>query len=405
MSKTTRIGLGLIATLLFASLTAQAAKVSGNVLDDQGNPLKDVMVRVEPVEGSQAALEAKTKKKGNYYFAMVRRGAYRIVITAEGMRVAEVDVEVKDADGRFKVDKEGLVEPGSPLPEFDIGDTDTVKYDLVLTQASAGGGAFGTGTPLMGSGEIVKLIQGGKLERARAEIDNVLANAPDDPKGHYMLAYLEMQEENLDQALVSIDTCLEKDTNFPGARLLKAAILEGQGKTDEAMATYEAEAAAVDDMQLRLNAYVRMAILARELGQNERALEALEMIIDLDPSNTVAYAQLVDLYTTMGRTAELDALIAEAPAEIGRDATVHFNLAAAHYNEGKPAEAVASLEKVLEIDPQAADAYRLMGYCKVGLSDMDGAIEALKHYLELAPEAPDAGQIQALIDGLEKNKG
>lgn len=405
MSGATRIGLGLLATMLLVSFSAQAAKMTGKVTDESGTPLKNVIVRVEPVEGGRAAVEVKTKKKGTYFFAMLRRGAYRLEVEAEGMRVAEVDLEIKNADNRTTLDKAGIVEPGKPLPEFSIADTDTISFDIVLAPTMAGGGEFGTGVALLASGEIVKLIQDGKYDKARTEIDNVVQHAPDDPKGHYMLAYLELEQANLDESLAAVDRCMELDPGFAGARLLKAAILEQQGDAEAAMEMYKLEAAATDTPELKLNAWVRYAILAKQQGMTQEALDALHMIIEVDPSNSAAYAQLIEMYMAQGKVDELDELLEQAPPDIRQDPNVHFNVAAALYNEGHPEQAVASLEKVLEYDPQYVDAYRLMGYCQVGTNDLDGAIESLTRYLELAPDAPDAGQVQSLLAGLEKQRG
>ena len=402
MSVAARLG-GLVFAGLLAATTAFAeGRVSGTVKDASGTAVADVVVRLEPSKTGEPGLEAKTNKKGQYLFALVRAGQYTLTANHAGMRVSAIDVRQRDAERRVKFQKAEPVPAGSALPTLDIAGTDVIVYDLVLVVDTAGAGSSGTGVPLLGSGQIVELLKGGELEKAHAEIDRALAEDPKNATMLYLRAYAEMQAGDVDTALASTDALLAASPGFSGAHLLRGNLLEKKGDGAAALTEYRAEADGTADTTVRRDAWVRIAILSKAQGRSDETLEALRKIIELDPGNVVASSQLVDHYTQAGDVDALSALLATAPDEVRNDPMVHFNLGASLYNQGKADAAAQEFQKVIDQKPDLADAYKHLGFCKVTLGDFPGAITAVKKYLELAPAAPDAAQMQQLVSGLEK---
>jgi tetratricopeptide (TPR) repeat protein len=83
-------------------------------------------------------------------------------------------------------------------------------------------------------------------------------------------------------------------------------------------------------------------------------------------------------------------------------ATAYWNLCATQYNTGNVDGALAACDKAIAADPRKADAYFIKGSLLVGASTTDssgkitappGAAEALKRYLELAPNGPHADEL------------
>jgi regulator of sirC expression with transglutaminase-like and TPR domain len=60
------------------------------------------------------------------------------------------------------------------------------------------------------------------------------------------------------------------------------------------------------------------------------------------------------------------------------------------------------LARALEVNPNLAEAHRLLGHCRANLADFRGAVVALERYLELAPGADDAAEVRELIESLKK---
>lgn len=65
-------------------------------------------------------------------------------------------------------------------------------------------------------------------------------------------------------------------------------------------------------------------------------------------------------------------------------------------------DAMEYLDRALAIEPRHALAHRERGGCFLDLGEAELAIDPLARYLLLAPDAPDAAQIQAQLDGLRK---
>ena len=91
--------------------------------------------------------------------------------------------------------------------------------------------------------------------------------------------------------------------------------------------------------------------------------------------------------------------------------TAWFNICATEYNIGNTADAVATCDKAIAADPKKADAYFIKGSYMFANSVLDkdknfvvpaGTIEALKKYLELAPDGAHAGDVHQMLDYLNK---
>jgi tetratricopeptide (TPR) repeat protein len=97
---------------------------------------------------------------------------------------------------------------------------------------------------------------------------------------------------------------------------------------------------------------------------------------------------------------------AELSADHGK---AYFNLCATLYNIGNTAESAAACRKSLDADPKRDDAWFILGSVlfaeakinngKVALSE-EGR-NALKKYIELAPDGPHAKDVKAMLDMLQ----
>ncbi|UCF68837.1 MAG: tetratricopeptide repeat protein, partial [Acidobacteriota bacterium] len=189
---------------------------------------------------------------------------------------------------------------------------------------------------------------------------------------------------------------------FPGSHLLKGEVLKNQGQTEAALAEYRKELEISDDPKLKRTATVGVAVTCRELGQDDCAEDALQSLIEADPSDATAHAQLIDTYTRLGKIEEAQRALEQAPAEIRNDPIVHFNLGATAWQQGETDTAARAFARTVELDPKMVEAQRLLGYCKIGQGAFAEAIQALEKYLEFAPGAADAAEIEALLESLKE---
>lgn len=134
------------------------------------------------------------------------------------------------------------------------------------------------------------------------------------------------------------------------------------------------------------------------------------------PMNTIASVAVAEAIPAPPPTSSTrpDAV---APEDQGGDASadaagagdVVTELPARKKAKGLTARAIAALRggdiagaepllvRAVLVDPTLADAWRHLGIARAQLGDTDGARRAYRKYLELAPKAPDAAQVRAIL--------
>jgi tetratricopeptide (TPR) repeat protein len=78
-----------------------------------------------------------------------------------------------------------------------------------------------------------------------------------------------------------------------------------------------------------------------------------------------------------------------------------YNQAATFWNAGKFPEAKSALDQALASDPNHADSHFLLGKVLVNQGKLPEALASLEKYLEIAPAGPNAGEAKTLVDALK----
>jgi tetratricopeptide (TPR) repeat protein len=186
------------------------------------------------------------------------------------------------------------------------------------------------------------------------------------------------------------------------------------------------------------NAYIKdeLAQVYRDLGQYQIALQYFKEALTLKPRFPEAQNSLGTLYLLLK---EYDVAIeyCQKAADDLLYKTPHFaytNLGTAYYFKGNHAMAVRSFRQALKLAPEYSPAYFGLGYVYEELNNWNGAIEAyqksifyapdnantyfrigklyrrmnraveaqeaLRHFLELVPEGPDAEEAKRLLKSM-----
>jgi hypothetical protein len=99
-----------------------------------------------------------------------------------------------------------------------------------------------------------------------------------------------------------------------------------------------------------------------------------------------------------------DLASAPAVAPAPDDAEGLYRMAGLLVDARRCRDALEYLDRTLELAPRHALAHRERGECLLDLGEPALAIEHLSRYLLLVPDAPDAAQVQAQLDGLRGAK-
>jgi tetratricopeptide (TPR) repeat protein len=196
-------------------------------------------------------------------------------------------------------------------------------------------------------------------QAALAPLQQLIAEDPNNWQYYSALGDVQFNLGSYDQALVAYEK---------GIRLAQSA---PEGSKNPAEDPAKKKAAIGKMLTQQGNAYLK-------LRKNKEAVEAFTKAASLDPNPATAY----------------------------------FNLCATQYNAGNVDGALTACDKAIAADPSKADAYFIKGSLLIGESKTDsggkviapaGAAEALKRYLELAPNGPHASDVKQLLSFIGSN--
>ncbi len=71
------------------------------------------------------------------------------------------------------------------------------------------------------------------------------------------------------------------------------------------------------------------------------------------------------------------------------------------FNEGNPQAAIEAFQRVLAADPDNARAYFEIGRAHLSAGDTESAKEALRTFLEMAPNDPEASTAEEMLSYLQ----
>jgi cytochrome c-type biogenesis protein CcmH/NrfG len=139
---------------------------------------------------------------------------------------------------------------------------------------------------------------------------------------------------------------------------------------------------------------------------DDSKVQALRNVVDRDPKNAVARAQLGNLYYDAGRFTDAIKWYGESLALNPKDPEVSTDLGVSYYYNNQPDLAIQQLEHSLQIDPKHTKALLNMGVVRAfGKQDLKGATEIWRRLVEIAPESLEGRQARQALDSLSSAHG
>jgi tetratricopeptide (TPR) repeat protein len=211
------------------------------------------------------------------------------------------------------------------------------------------------------------------------------------------------------QALVCIDSAIEMDTNDANAWALKAAIQVARGENQAALQSAE-QATRIDPKNVRALNSKANALAA--LGRDPEALTIIEEALAYQPINPpVLFTKVVILYNkglalaTAGNLNEALKCYDEAlEGAKNKDIESKPEIAKVWFGRGsvlglmeRRVEALASLDRAIQIDPSHVEAWVHKGLETYQLGDGEKALEYLNKALELDGRSAMAWHNKAVV--------
>ena len=246
-----------------------------------------------------------------------------------------------------------------------------------------------------------RLVDRQEFDAALAQVKAMRLRAPEDFDLLYTEAEINLRAARYDAAQALLNEYINVQTqrrrsindrasNAAGdtsdARLLLVQIAQKQGRVDDAIAQLDL----IDEPSLRFQAQVHKAVLLAQQGRVPQARQTIDALKPQDNhERSVAALTLATIYREAGRTDTAVDVLLKADKDIPDSTQVKYDLAMLYETQGKHEEFEALMKRVIELDPNNANAYNSLGYTYADQNrNLDEAQDLLEYALDLEPNNP-----------------
>lgn len=246
-----------------------------------------------------------------------------------------------------------------------------------------------------------RLVERREFDEALRQVAVMRGNAPEDFDLLYTEAEVNIRAGRYDQArqllheYISVQNQRRKSirdkasnaiADASDARLLLVQIAERQNNLQEAIVQLDL----IDDPALSFQAQVHKAVLQARLGDLNGARRSLDRLRPRDThERSVLALTLASIYRESGRTDTAVDVLVKADKDIPDSTEIKYDLAMLYERQGRMEDFEALMRRVIELDPNNANAYNSLGYTYADQNRrLDEAQDLLERALDLEPDNP-----------------
>lgn len=408
----------LLLTAGASAAYAQATfEIVGKITDAEGNGLADVRVAAWNTAFPEMKRDTKSGKKGNFFLSGLlynqQKREWEFSFETDGLAPRTMKVVARMGDRTIYNEFEKAFAPGESsfrIPVMGIGE---IRMDITMGEPGA---AAAPGAPAAAGAGDVELdpwavgnqrVTAGDFQGSVEWLEKAVAAAPEDAERRELLARVFLKLDRSSEALNQVRKATRSAPDRLSVHLLLADIHASRGETQYA---YDAIVAARALEPENPDVLQRVAWLATDLGKPEEAIGAYEAIVAAKPDDTESWLALGDLYNRAGMPDKASAAF-ERVTELdpGNAYKTFFNLGALIENRPNltPADnrkAVEAFRKSVEINPEYGPGWRHLAYSQLRSGDLADARASFERYLAVEPQAKDAKEIRDTIKSLPAPK-
>ena len=239
---------------------------------------------------------------------------------------------------------------------------------------------------MLGMAEAYQQLQ--KPGTAARWVAKALATAPNNPHVQNSLGRLKMMRGDVKAAEQAFRRALALDPGMASAwASLGLLYTRGSGRLDQAVDAY-AHALKIDP--LNADYLYKAGVLYARQGDDVKAADALLRASRLDPDMPGPRLGLADIAVKHQQWANAlkwtDSVLTRQPAQL-QALWLKTNIAT---RAGRPGLAAATLHTILQLQPENASAWLLLGANRQGVADWDGALKAYQKAFSIKPNLTPA---------------
>lgn len=231
---------------------------------------------------------------------------------------------------------------------------------------------------------LLELSQGNPAE-ARAQMIAALRSAPLLRDRCLQLGLTALQHRDFPGALLFHEILLEAAPDDPRAHFGAAVAAEALGRTDDALAHYQA---VVQRQPAAAEAHAAIGAILLARDDAAAALPHLRLAVEHNSRLAAAQLALAQCAEKLGHTEERDAALERATALAPDDPAFLTRAAEMQARRHDFAAAAGLYQRVVQFAPQDSSAHAALGYMRVLSGDRAGGVAAWERALELRPDFP-----------------
>jgi tetratricopeptide (TPR) repeat protein len=291
MTNARKLAIILLSLAIPVAVWAQAkgnGRINGKILDDQGKPAQNVMVRAQRA-GDPLFLEARTNDKGEWQIQNMAGGKWTFEFMKEGFELQRMEVAVADNNRNPPI-------------------------DMKLTKAAP---AVDPNVEIQGEmNKAIALQKEGKQADARKIIETLLVKYPIAHRLNAFVATTYEAEKNYDKAIEHLKLVVDKEPADLEMKTYLAELYTAKGDKVEAQKVLEAiDMTKVTDPTLFLN----MAIGSINAGRADEAIATLDKVNKAFPTRADVFYYRARAYIVgkkmVEAKADLEKFVAMAPPD------------------------------------------------------------------------------------------
>jgi len=224
--------------------------------------------------------------------------------------------------------------------------------------------------------------QSGRHQEARARLDDLLKQRPDDLAALDMLMMVDLVTKNWVEAERTLERLRAASKDSAVAIIAEGRLRQAQGQLDKAGAAYErATALAPNDPEPLLS------LVKLDVAQNhaDRAKTRLETLLAARPDHLFGHGLLGEVLALSGHSQEADVQFREASRVNPKWITPWLDWGGLWLAQKQPDQAVQVIQAGLKANPDSEELHMLLASAYSGQGRIDNAITAYDGALRLNP--------------------